>query len=198
MKKKVVLIVSLIIVLCLITIFTIYFSNYKNINQIKELLKKGTNLPNVYAEHYIDNGKYENNIKQYKVDIYWKDNTLIYNVLGRIDYANFNTNESYSIENQNKTYPPISSWTKFNDYSNYFDQENNKYYYVFPCYVGNTWCDKVIVKNDYGKNIFYIGKKDGLVMKKVSVGEDGVKRVETFSYKFNTITDEQLNQMKEI
>lgn len=190
MKKKLYIYVIIFIVIMLIALITVYFTNYKNAEEIQKLLSKSEKISNMYVEHCINLSDYSDNIKDYKVDIYVKDNIYIYNVLGRIDYANFNTNESYIIEKgDEKLEVDINNINKFNDYSMYFNSNEYTYSYLFPCYINNTWCDKVVFKEntrDY-KTIIYINKSNGLVMKAVH-GDT----VETFDYQFDVVTDQQM------
>lgn len=190
MKKKLFIYVILFIVIVLITLITVYLANYKNAEEMQELLSQGEKISNMYVEHCINLSDYSDNIKDYKVDIYVKDNVYIYDVLGRIDYANFNTSESYTIfEDGEKSEIDIDKVNKFNDYSIYFNSNEYTYSYAFPCYINNTWCDKVIFKDnnrDY-KVSLYVNKSNGLAMKEVHGGT-----VETFAYQFGVVTDKQM------
>lgn len=189
MKKKICIYIIIFIVIVLVALITVYFTNYKNAEEIQELLSKSKTISNIYVEHFITHDDYSNNIKDYKVDIYVKDNVYIYYVLGRIDYANFNTNECYTFEDGEKSEVDINNVNKFNDYSMYFNSNEYTYSYVFPCYINNTWCDKVIFKEntrDY-KVVLYVNKSNGLVMKEIH--ED---TVEIFDYQFDVVTDKQM------
>lgn len=194
--KKVFKIILIILLLFIIAYIVIYASNYKSFDQTVDLLAKGTEIDNLYAERYIDYGEYINNLKNYMVEIYLKDNVLIYNVLGRIEYANFNTNESYVIENNQKGELNIETWTKFNDYSSYFNLNNCDYHYVFPGYTNGTLCDIVKLKDkNYNINYtFYIAKDTGLVMKKISSGKN--KNIESYKYSIDSVTDEQIKNFE--
>lgn len=194
MKKKYSLFLILFVMIILIIFSITYFVNYKTAEEIQELLAQSEKISNMYVEHYINYGEYSNNIKDYKVDIFIKDNVYIYDVLDRIDYVNYNTNECYSIKNNTKISEiPIEQANKFNDYSEYFNSQLYIYSYNFPYYINNTWCDKITLKNNSNntKTVIYISKENGLILKIERISS-AKKLVETFNYQLNVVTDEQI------
>lgn len=195
MKKKFYIIILVIALLAILTIG--YWINYKNVEQIKELLEKGQTITNMYIERYTNAGEYINNIKDYKANIYVKDNVYIYEVLGQIDYVNFNTNEGFSIGTDSEKHEfDINETYKFNDWSGYFNPENYTYSYICPIYTNGAWCDKIVLKdkNDNFKLVMYINKQSGLVMKIEKIKEKN-KDVETYNYQMNIVTDEQIKKI---
>ena len=190
MKKKICIYIIIFIVIVLIALISVYLTNYKSADEMQELLSKSDKISNMYVAHCVTYDDYSDNIKDYKVDIYVKDNVYIYYVLGRIDYANFNTKECYTrFEDGEKGEVDINNVNKFNDYSMYFNLNEYTYSYVFPCYINNNWCDKVVFKEnnrDY-KVVLYVNKSNGLVMKEIH-GDT----VETFDYQFDVVTDKQM------
>lgn len=195
MKKR--FLIILLIFIVLISLVIGYFVSYKDVDEIKKLLSKSESITNMYVEHYVNYGEYINNVKDYRTYIYIKDNVYVYDVLGRIDYINYNTNECFTMDsNMNKSEVDIKFVNKFNDFSTYLDPTLYTYSYIYPCYVKGVWCDKIKLKENNGnfKLVLYINKENGLVMKQEKIF-DNFKGIETFDYQMNIVTEEQIKEI---
>lgn len=200
MPKKKIMIALIIIVFVILTIslFIIYRLNYKSYEEIVDLLEQGTKLNNVYAKRYVENQYFDENsrIKDYRVDILWKDNVLIYKDILAVDYYNFNNNEYLIFMNQQENKLNIENPAKFNEYLSLADLEKYTYKYVFPIYYNDSLCDMIEMESKYNdsKRILYINQETGLLMKEKFISSNECTCIHTYDYEFNNITMEDINK----
>lgn len=190
------------IILCLIILIVaiIVIHTVKNCIIINKLFSKQQRLKqtkNYYfvSEYYTD---YDGNDKAI-IKHYHKDgiSMLILNDGNIINWYNENTKENIVIDKKSKE--AISNTSEYflaNEIPIYVDKSINKFFkYIFinisDCKINNENCYKI--KN--GKQVVYISKKDGLVLKvENNVNKDKLEITEYKNWKLNELKENDLNK----
>lgn len=192
--KKIINLIYILLLVFITVIIVIYISNYKTFEEMLKLQEKGASLKNVYAERYIKNESFNSNsqLKDYRVDIYWKDNVLIYKDIRVVDYYDFNTNQYFIIMNNEKVPLNVEKPPKFNEYLFAEDVDQFSYKYLFPIRYNDCICDVIQLssKSNNTRKVLYIDQITGLIMKEEFIGLE--KCIFEYKYKFNMLTDNDL------
>lgn len=193
-----------LIIFSSITVFIIFRVNYKTFEEIQSLLKKGTDLKNVYAKVSMRFPKDEKDPDWTEGPAperyYWKDNNLVivYNNSGPIFYEDFNNSiileyidgQEYELS-VNINYQP-----KFNEHLKSVDKE--WYNYLFAWFCNGQWCDIIAITKEESKDIYFINSKTGLLVKRLGIGSNSKGDFISFEcdweYELDAVTDKNMQK----